>query len=138
MRIEGKCHCGNISYTLDWPGEGTEIPVRACGCDFCTKHGGVWTSHPDANLNSTIQDESLVSRYTFETGTADFYICSRCGAVPMVTSIIDGRLYALVNVNTFENVEPSLLDRSPANFDGESTEQRLQRRKRNWIRTVYI
>jgi hypothetical protein len=70
MRIEGKCHCGNISYALDWAGDGTATPVRACSCSFCTKHGGAWTSHRDATLLAEVRDESLVSKYRFGTATA--------------------------------------------------------------------
>ena len=44
MLITGRCHCGNISFALDWQPEPTDIPARACSCSFCTKHGGVWTS----------------------------------------------------------------------------------------------
>jgi hypothetical protein len=138
MRIEGKCHCGNIRYGLDWPGEASEIKVRACGCSFCVKHGGSWTSHRGAGLEAEIRDASLVSRYRFGTQTADFYVCARCGAVAFVTSAIEGRLYAVVNVNTFEGIDPSSLARAAANFDGEGTGERLERRTRNWIPVVRI
>jgi hypothetical protein len=50
--------------------------------------------------------------------------------------LIDGRLYAVVSVNAFEGVDPVLLRRSPASFDGEGTDDRLARRKRNWIADV--
>lgn len=136
MRIEGGCHCGNISYALQWPGDGAEIPVRVCGCTFCTKHGGAWTSHRDAELIAHVREPTLVSKYRFGTGTADFHVCARCGAVPLVTSGIDDRLYAVVNANTFEGVKPSSLVRTASNFDGEGTGDRLDRRKRNWIRSV--
>ena len=53
--------------------------------------------------------------------------------MPVVTSEIDGCLYAVVNVNTFEGVEPSLYRQAPATFEGENEETRLARRKRNWI-----
>jgi hypothetical protein len=138
MQIEGTCHCGNISYRLNWPGDGTDIPIRACGCTFCTKHAGAWTSHPDSELAATIRDESIVSKYRFGTGTADFYVCTRCGAVPFVISVIEDHLYAVVNVNTFERIDPSTFPRAAANFDGEDAGSRLGRRKRNWIRSVRI
>ena len=138
MRIEGKCHCGNIRYVLDWPGDRTDIKIRACGCAFCTKHGGSWTSHPDSVLAAEVRDASLVSKYRFGTATADFYVCARCGAVPFVTSAIDDHLYAVVNVNTFEGIDPTSLIRTATNFDGEGAGQRLERRKRNWIRTVRV
>ena len=134
--ISGKCHCGNISFALDWRPEPSEIPARACTCSFCAKHGGVWTSCPSGALQVRIEDRSRVSRYAFGTKTAQFHICTACGVVPVVSSRIDGRLYAVVSVNAFENVEPSLLRRAPASFDAESEETRLARRRRGWIPDV--
>ena len=136
MLIRGKCHCGNIAFCVTWEPDPTEIPARACGCSFCIKHGGVWTSNPSGALEVVVEEPSLVSKYTFGTRTAEFHICARCGIVPVVTSRIEERLYAVVSVNAFEGVEPSLLRRVPASFDGEGEDARLARRKRNWIRNV--
>jgi len=137
-KIHGKCHCGNISFELQWPESATPIAVRACGCTFCTKHGGVYTSHTDALLSARIADAALLNKYAFGTRTADFYICRSCGAVPFVTSTIDGNVFAVVNVNTFEDVEAAELDASPTDFDGEGVGERLERRKRNWIPRVTV
>jgi len=134
--IRGACHCGNIAFELDWPGD--EIAARACDCSFCMKHGGVWTSNPKAALRLTIAEPSAVSRYSFGTRTADFHVCGRCGIVPVVTSRIDGRDYAVVSVNAFDGVDPSRLSRAPVSFDGEDEAGRLARRKRNWISDVRI
>ena len=109
MLVHGRCHCGNIS---------------------------VWTSNPRGALEVVIKDPAHVSRYSFGTRTAEFHTCARCGIVPVVTSRIDGHLYAVVSVNAFEDVDQSLLRRAPASFDGEGTESRLARRKRNWIADV--
>jgi hypothetical protein len=136
MLIQGRCHCANISFSLAWEPDPAEIQVRACGCSFCIKHGGVWTSNPNAALKVTVKDSALVSKYTFGTKTAQFHACTQCGVVPVVTSRIDGHLYAVVSVNAFEDVEPSLLRRASASFDGESEEKRLARRKVNWIANV--
>jgi hypothetical protein len=136
MLIQGKCHCGNIAFSFTWEPDPAEIPARACDCSFCTKHGGVWTSNPGGALEVTVKHPSLVSKYTFGTRTAEFHICARCGIVPVVTSRIEERVYAVVSVNAFEGIEPSLLRRVPASFDGEGEETRLARRKRNWIRNV--
>ena len=136
--ITGKCHCGNIAFTFEWGGEPSEIPVRACSCTFCVKHGGVWTSNPKSALTVTIRDPALVSKYEFGTRTATFHVCSRCGGVPVVTSEIEGRQYAVVNVNMFENVDSSLLRKAGADFEGENVESRLSRRKRNWIPDVRV
>lgn len=136
MVIHGSCHCRNISFALTWEPEPTEIPARACTCSFCTKHGGVWTSNPRGSLKVTIREPSLVSKYTFGTRTAEFHVCCRCGIVPVVTSVIDNHLYAVVSVNAFEDVEHSRLHRTSANFDGEGEGSRLARRKRSWIADV--
>lgn len=136
MLIHGKCHCGNMSFSLTWEPDPVEIPARACTCSFCTKHGGVWTSNPNGALEVRVKEPSQVSKYAFGTRTALFQICTRCGAVPVVTSEIDGRVYAVVSVNAFEGVDPSLLRRASTSFDGEEKESRLTRRKRNWIADV--
>jgi hypothetical protein len=127
-----------MRYVLEWPGDVSDIRTRACGCSFCTKHGGSWTSHRGAELAAEVREASLVSKYRFGTATADFYVCARCGAVPFVTSEIEGCLYAVVNVNTFEGIDPASLPRASTNFDGEGTGERLERRKRNWIQKVRI
>jgi hypothetical protein len=138
MRILGSCHCGNITFDLTWDPDPETIPARACGCTFCVKHGGVWTSNPEGTLRATVRDPSKVSKYSFGTATAEFHVCSTCGNVPIVTCHIDGGLYAVVNVNAFNNVNASMLRRMPASYDDETTETRLARRKRNWIRDVKI
>jgi hypothetical protein len=136
MLISGRCHCGNIAFALDWTPDPVEIPARACTCTFCTKHGGVWTSCPTGSLSITVQNPQRVSRYAFGTHTAEFHICTQCGVVPVVTSLIDGRLYAVVSVNAFENVEPSMLRHSSSTLDEETEDARLGRRQRNWIANV--
>ena len=136
--IHGKCHCGNIDYTLIWPNTRDRIAARACGCTFCRQHHGVYASHPDARLTARVADAARVNRYTFGTRTADFYVCSRCGVVPFVTSTIDDTVFAVVNVNTFANVDSAELVSSGTDFDGENVEQRLERRKRKWIPHVSV
>ena len=136
MLISGSCHCANISFVLEWLPEPTEIPARACTCSFCTRHGGVWTSCPTGSLTVRLRDSSLASAYSFGTKTADFNICTRCGVVPVVTSRIEGRLFAVVNVNAFDDVDASLLRRSLSALDDEDEPTRLARRMRNWIGDV--
>ena len=113
-----------------------EIPARACGCSFCVKHGGVWTSNPAGKLRVTGRDRANTAKYEFGTKTAQFHICTACGIVPVVTSEIQGRTYAVVSVNAFDHIPPGQLRHSPASFDGESEGDRLSRRQRNWIGDV--
>ena len=134
---QGSCHCGNVAFSLDWP-DGAELPARACGCSFCVKHGGVWTSHPAAKLAARVERPESVASYQFGTKTATFHTCTRCGVVPFVTSLVEGRTYAVVNVNAFDAFDRSRLRVSPATFDGEGVGERLSRRARHWIGDVRI
>ena len=100
------------------------------------KHGGTWTSNPGGKLEVDVREPTLVSRYAFGTRTATFHICTRCGAVPVVTSDIDGRTYAVVSVKAFDNVDPAMVRAEPASFGEEEIDARLSRRKRKWIANV--
>jgi hypothetical protein len=136
MLIHGRCHCGNISFRLDWRPDPIEIPARVCDCSFCQKHQGAWTSNPEASLEVEVAQASKVSKYAFGSGTALFHVCARCGVVPVVTSDIEGRTYAVVSVNAFDGAAASLLRRTPTSFEGEEVASRLRRRTRNWIADV--
>jgi hypothetical protein len=136
--IDGKCHCGNIAFVLDWPEGPSEVVARKCSCLFCIKHGGVWTANPVAKLSIVVQRAGVVSKYAFGTKTATFYVCTCCGVAPIVTSEIANRLYAVVNVNTFENFDLMRLRQQTVSFDGEDLPSRLARRQRNWIADVRI
>jgi hypothetical protein len=137
-RIRGGCHCGDVRFELDWPGDAATIPARRCGCTFCRKHGGVWTSNPAGTLTVRSARRANLSRYEFGTATAEFLICGRCGVAPLVTSKIGDRTYAVVNANTFDGVDPARITIVPASFDGEEVGDRLARRARNWIPNVRI
>ena len=80
----------------------------------------------------------MVARYAFGTETAQFLVCARCGVAPVVTSQIEGQMFAVVNVNTFDNVERSRIQAQPASFEGEDLASRLERRRRHWIPDVVL
>jgi hypothetical protein len=134
--IRGSCHCGNISFRLAWDPDPAEIPARSCDCTFCQKHGGTWTSNPAGALEVSVREPTLVSHYAFGTHTATFHICTRCGAAPVVTSDIDGHVYAVVSVKAFDNVDPSIVRAAAASFGEEDVESRLARRRKKWIGDV--
>ena len=136
MAITGGCHCGNIRLTLAGVPQDTLVAVRECGCSFCTKHGGLWTSHPGASLSVAVARPAEVGRYAFGTQSADFHVCRVCGVVPLVTSLIDGRLYAVVTVRALEGIDLSRIPRRAADLEGEALAERLARRARGWIADV--
>ena len=137
MNLQGGCHCGNLRLELEWPETDEAMPARACDCSFCTRHGGVWTSHPGAVLDVVVAAPDDVSRYAFGTRTATFHVCRRCGVVPVVTSRIEERLYAVVNVHALD-VPASAWRTAPASFGSEDVATRLARRQRNWIANVRV
>jgi hypothetical protein len=53
-------------------------------------------------------------------------------------SEIGGRDHAVVNVFTFDDAEAMSFDISSTDFDGETVEERLERRARNWIPNVSV
>lgn len=131
-RIEGSCHCGNITFTFYRPTGDGRIPVRVCGCTFCRKHGGRWTSHPRGGFALLIKDEQRVTTYQFGTRSADFHVCAICGVVPVVTCVLDGERFGVLNVNAFDGIDAATLIETPADFESEGLEQRLARRRVNW------
>ena len=74
----------------------------------------------------TIADEARVTRYRFGTKTADFHVCATCGVVPIVTCVLDGRRYAVVNANTFDDVDRSRVERR------RRPTSRARRRRTGW------
>jgi len=138
MLLHGQCHCGNIAYRLAWEPDPERIPARACDCSFCRKHGAVWTGTPEGALEVDVRDASQLSRYTFGTHTASFLTCARCGVPTVVLCDVEGKLHAVVNVHTLEDVDPARLEQVPASFGNEDAASRVARRQRNWIgRVIY-
>jgi hypothetical protein len=136
MLISGACHCRNITFELTLEPAPDRIIARACSCSFCLRHGGIWTGSPTASLHVRVTNPDQVNRYQFGTRTAEFHVCRACGVVPLVTSRIAGRDYAVVNVNAFESISASMISHAPISFDGEDESDRLARRARHWIANV--
>jgi hypothetical protein len=87
-------------------------------------------------LRIQIREPAAATTYRFGTGSADFHLCARCGALPVVTSRIEGRLHAVVNVRMFEDFSSLAMNTSPSSVEGEIEGERLARRARNWIGDV--
>lgn len=136
--LTGGCHCGVIAYTLSWPQRDLPIASRSCSCSFCTKHNNRYTSNPDARLKIRLADEERICRYRFATGSADFIFCRRCGVMPLLTAKIEGKLFALVNVNSLDDQSVIAEDVPAMTFEGEDLEERTGRRKKNWISRVEV
>jgi hypothetical protein len=130
----GGCHCQKLRYTLYWPDKGP-LPARRCACSYCTRFNGTWTSHSNARLDLNFSDTDETN-YRFGTQTADFVFCRSCGVMLVAMCTLDGRLRAVVNVHTLDPVQGLAFETADSDFDGESVDQRLDRRLSRWIGDV--
>ena len=126
MRHSGSCHCGAIRIEFE---SGRPLAPRACQCGFCRRHGARTVSDPNGSAVLSLGSETI--RYRFGTGTTDFLICGRCGVYVGALAELDGRLYATLNLNAFD--DPRLeLAAAPVSYEGESAEAKAERRRTRW------
>jgi hypothetical protein len=135
--LRGSCHCGNVEFTLFTNKEVVGFLPRRCSCSMCRRHGASYISDPDGRLELRYRDGSQLSLYRIGHRTAQWVICSRCGVLTAVLCEIEGRLRAVVRVQSMVDhsfPQPEVM----TNFDPESVEERLQRRAKTWIGSVTV
>jgi hypothetical protein len=130
--LTGRCHCGALQLTFQSPMRPEQLPLRACQCSFCRKHGVRSTSDPAGRVTIMIGDPEMLQCYRFGTRTTDTLVCRNCGIYLAAVTEIDGALYAVINVNALDDSAP--FDREPEamHYDHESAEQRIARRRVKW------
>ncbi len=128
----GRCHCGNISVSLETRLAPEDLPLRECGCSFCRMHASRTTADPAGRARIAIRDPAEVSRYTWNLRTAEFLVCRRCGAYAGAVLREGARAWATLNTRLFEDQEPFRREAKPVEYQDESAEQRTARRKRLW------
>jgi hypothetical protein len=133
----GSCYCGNIKLELHSNKDESQLAPRTCSCPFCTRHGASYISDPEGQLRLKYDDPSIVSRFRFGHKTADFIICAKCGVLMTALSETEGSLRAVINVKPMLDhhftAAPVITD-----FEGETVEERLARRARNWTGNVVV
>ena len=122
----GSCHCGAIRLEFESAGP---LAPRACQCRFCRRHDTRMVSDPDGRASLTLGSETR--RYRFGTGTTDYLSCGRCGIYVGAVAELDGALYATLNLNAFDDPHPGLTA-TPVSYEGESVEEKAERRRRRW------
>jgi hypothetical protein len=129
-KLTGHCHCNQMTLELATALPVDELPLRACQCSFCKRHGARSTSDPVGAVRIVLSNCEAVSYYQFGAQTAEFLICQRCG-VYMAAILRDGaRIFASVNSNTFDT--PLKQNAVPVDYEGETVEQRKERRRTKW------
>jgi hypothetical protein len=130
-RIEGTCHCGNVTVALETSREPRELRLRACACTFCRRHGAKTTADPQGRARIGARDPTLVSRYAFGLRTAEMLVCSRCGVYCAAVLREGDAAWAVINTNLF--LDPAFDRHAEAvSYEGETEEERIARRKRMW------
>jgi len=131
-RIDGACHCGNISYVFDASQSVEALGLRACQCSFCRAHGARTTSDPNGTISIRVRDTTKLQRYRFGLKTADFLICRPCGVFVGALMEEDGRRFLTVNANTFKPPPAYDIIGVAKDFGGEDAEGRTARRSARW------
>lgn len=78
MQHTGSCHCGAVVIEAEAP---ENMEAYECNCSMCRRTGHLHLIVPAAGFRLVSGDRDL-SLYTFNTGTARHYFCSRCGCRP--------------------------------------------------------
>lgn len=75
----------------------------------------------------------MVEAYRFGSGTAEFLLCRRCGVYVGAVCETSAGLRAVVNINCLD--DRAAFTQAPAapDYDGETTDARLDRRATNWM-----
>jgi hypothetical protein len=105
FKVQGGCHCGNITYIGEFPDELSEYKPRACNCKLCASHGAAYVSDKAGRLTIRIIDQSRLNRYRQGSRIADFLICNRCGVLIGVCYEEQGHVYASINARSADEYE---------------------------------
>ncbi len=132
MIYRGSCHCGNLTLELESELQPGELPLRACQCTFCRRHGALSTSDPQGSLRLRSAEVDQVQRYRFGLGITDFLICRRCGVYLAAVMELEGRPYAVLNAAVLERRAELTGSVQPMEYGGEDQASRLARRKTRW------
>lgn len=136
MRYEGRCHCGNLAVTFETAQPAAALPLRACACTFCRRHGAIAVTDPAGSLEVRIGDAREVSRYQFGLRTSDFLVCRTCGVYVAAVCTIQGATYATLNCNVLEARSEFTQAPVGVSYDAETAERRIARRRHAWTPAV--
>jgi DNA-binding response OmpR family regulator len=132
----GGCHCGNLRLTMRLTQAPEDVRLRACGCSFCRAHNTRTTSDPNGSVEVWADDWSLVEPYRFDSRTAEFLICRRCGVY--IGAICETELGTRAVINTNSLADRARFTGCPAavDHDAETPDDRIARRAANWTPAI--
>ena len=102
MPMQAACHCGAVRFEVTLS-DGLST-ARRCTCSFCRMRGAVAVSAELGGLRF-ISGEDKLTRYSFNTGTAQHFFCSVCGIYTHHQRRSNPRQFG-VNAACLEGVSP--------------------------------
>ncbi|MGH8495138.1 MAG: hypothetical protein ACREVN_03320 [Gammaproteobacteria bacterium] len=133
MRIEARCHCGNLSASFLTNETLESLKPRACGCSFCRMHDAKNVSDPAGSIAIEAEDPERLSRYRFGLRTADFLVCASCGVYVVAVMEQGGRQWATINLRASRHYD---VPATAVSYDDEVEGSRIDRRMRRWTPVI--
>lgn len=132
MRIEGRCHCGNLGFALETAQTWETIGPRECDCSFCRAHASRCVSDPAGRAEIRAADPEHLVRYRFGLGTADFLVCGSCGVYLGAYTEEEGQGLSTLNLRaTPHHDRPG----ASVSYGPEAASERRTRRRGRWTPT---
>lgn len=132
MRIEGRCHCGNLGFTLETARTWETIGLRECDCSFCRAHATRCVSDPEGRAEIHVADPERLVRYRFGLRTADFLVCGSCGVYIGAYAEEEGRGLATLDLRA---IPYHTRLGGAVSYGPETAGERRARRRGRWTPT---
>ena len=71
----GSCHCERVRFEVEAP---ADLDVSECNCSMCRRSGFLHLIVPKSRFR-LLSGEDALTRYTFNTRTAQHLFCATCG-----------------------------------------------------------
>jgi len=98
----GQCHCGAVRFEVTLS-DGFNT-IRRCTCSFCRMRGAITVSAEMGGIRF-LHGADALTRYRFNTGSAQHFFCSRCGIYTHHQRRSDPHQYG-VNLACLDGVSP--------------------------------
>lgn len=138
MTYQGGCHCKAIRVELQTRRNPEEQILGACQCAFCRKHNVRAFSDPAARVTITVTEPAALQLYEFGLRTSRQVLCNRCGVYVAMVLREGDKAFCVLNIDTLDAralfVQPAM----PRDYDNESREERIARRKSRWSPVTLI
>ena len=129
---EGSCHCGALGASYSTAIRPGDAEIRECQCAFCRLHAAQVVSDPLGSLRFVENVPGALHRYNFGMKTADYLLCTRCGAYMGAVLENEKGRFGIVNIRTLANYYDFTGIIDLVSFDTEDLAQRIARRIEKW------